>query len=61
EVLSVIIQVFSFQTFGRRVFKMSPIHHHFELVGWSEWKVVSVFWGTTAVLSATALFLYLKG
>lgn len=61
EVLSVIIQVFSFQTFGRRVFKMSPIHHHFELVGWSEWKVVSVFWGTTALLSATALFLYLKG
>lgn len=61
EVLSVIIQVFSFQTFGRRVFKMSPIHHHFELVGWSEWKVVTVFWGTTALLSIVALGLYLRG
>ncbi|KJR44304.1 Phospho-N-acetylmuramoyl-pentapeptide-transferase [Desulfosporosinus sp. I2] len=44
EALSVIIQVFSFQTTGKRVFRMSPLHHHFELVGWSEWKVVLVFW-----------------
>ncbi len=43
EALSVIIQVFSFQIFQRRVFKMSPLHHHFELVGWSEKKVVNVF------------------
>lgn len=61
ETLSVMIQVFSFQTFGRRVFKMSPLHHHFELVGWSEWKVVSVFWGATAAFSAVALMLYLRG
>ena len=44
EALSVIIQVISFQTTGKRVFRMSPIHHHFELGGWSEWKVVTVFW-----------------
>ncbi|MDR3564947.1 MAG: phospho-N-acetylmuramoyl-pentapeptide-transferase [Negativicutes bacterium] len=44
ETLSVIIQVLSFKSTGRRVFKMSPIHHHFELSGWSETKVVTVFW-----------------
>lgn len=44
EALSVIIQVISFQTTGKRVFRMSPLHHHFELGGWSEWKVVFVFW-----------------
>ena len=51
EALSVIIQVISFQTTGKRVFRMSPIHHHFELGGWSEWKVVLVFW-TAALLCA---------
>lgn len=59
EALSVIIQVFSFQVFGKRVFRMSPIHHHFELSGWSEWEVVLGFWlaafitsfGTLALLS----------
>ncbi|KXH79897.1 phospho-N-acetylmuramoyl-pentapeptide-transferase [Sporosarcina sp. HYO08] len=45
ETLSVIIQVISFKTTGKRIFKMSPIHHHFELSGWSEWKIVIVFWG----------------
>ncbi|MDR3590084.1 MAG: phospho-N-acetylmuramoyl-pentapeptide-transferase [Negativicutes bacterium] len=44
ETLSVIIQVLSFKSTGKRVFKMSPIHHHFELSGWSETKVVTVFW-----------------
>lgn len=44
EVLSVIIQVISFQLTGKRVFKMSPLHHHFELSGWPEVKVVSIFW-----------------
>ncbi len=44
EALSVIIQVISFQTTGKRIFKMSPIHHHFELSGWKETKVVFVFW-----------------
>jgi len=44
EALSVIIQVISFKTTGKRVFRMSPIHHHFELSGWAETKVVTVFW-----------------
>ncbi|HHY13425.1 MAG TPA: phospho-N-acetylmuramoyl-pentapeptide-transferase [Thermoanaerobacterales bacterium] len=44
EALSVILQVFSFHLFGKRLFKMSPLHHHFELKGWSEKKVVILFW-----------------
>ena len=44
EALSVIIQVISFQLTGRRVFLMAPLHHHFELRGWSEVRVVLVFW-----------------
>jgi len=44
ETTSVIIQVISFRTTGRRVFKMSPIHHHFELLGWPEFTVVVRFW-----------------
>jgi phospho-N-acetylmuramoyl-pentapeptide-transferase len=44
EALSVIIQVISFKSTGRRVFRMSPLHHHFELGGWSETRVVGVFW-----------------
>jgi len=44
ETLSVIIQVIAFKTTGKRVFRMSPIHHHFELCGWKETKVVGVFW-----------------
>lgn len=55
EALSVIIQVISFKTTGRRVFRMSPIHHHFELGGWSEWKVVFVFWGIGLAASVIGL------
>lgn len=55
EALSVIIQVISFKSTGRRIFLMSPIHHHFELAGWSENKVVTVFWLAGAVFSAIAL------
>ena len=43
ETLSVIIQVTSYKTTGKRVFKMAPVHHHFELCGWSEKKIVIVF------------------
>lgn len=55
EALSVIIQVISFQTTGKRVFRMSPIHHHFELGGWSEWKVVFVFWAVGLAASVIGL------
>ncbi len=49
ETLSVIIQVLSFRLTGRRVFRMSPLHHHFELGGWSEERVVAVFWLVSAL------------
>lgn len=55
EVLSVIIQVISFQTTGRRVFRMSPLHHHFELGGWSENRVVLTFWFITLLLCVIGL------
>jgi len=58
EVLSVIIQVISFKTRGKRVFRMSPIHHHFELVGWSEWRVVITFWLAGLICAALGLFIY---
>ena len=50
EALSVIIQVLSFKLTGKRVFLMSPLHHHFEYKGWKETKVVLVFWSITIVL-----------
>ncbi|NRV60574.1 phospho-N-acetylmuramoyl-pentapeptide-transferase [Clostridium beijerinckii] len=50
ETLSVIIQVTSFKLTGKRVFRMSPIHHHFEQVGWSEVKIVTIFSSITAIL-----------
>lgn len=50
EALSVIIQVLVFKATGKRVFKMSPIHHHFELIGWHETKVVAVFSIVTVIL-----------
>jgi phospho-N-acetylmuramoyl-pentapeptide-transferase len=60
EALSVIIQVVSFKTRGVRVFKMSPIHHHFELSGWSEVKVVTVFWSFSALMAILAIIIVLS-
>ena len=59
ETLSVIIQVTSFKTTGKRVFKMSPIHHHFELSGWSEQKIVKTFWGITLLFCILAVIIRL--
>lgn len=59
EALSVIIQVISFKTRGVRVFKMSPIHHHFELSGWSEVKVVTVFWSFSALMAILSIIVVL--
>lgn len=56
ETLSVIMQVASFKLTGKRIFKMSPIHHHFEMCGWSEVKIVSVFTLITFALCAVALY-----
>ena len=58
ETLSVIIQVTSFKTTGKRVFKMAPIHHHFEKLGWNEKKVVLVFSLVSLILSVIAVGLY---
>lgn len=59
EALSVVLQVISFQTTGKRIFKMSPIHHHFEMCGWSEKKIVGVFSLVTllgGIISVVAVF-----
>jgi phospho-N-acetylmuramoyl-pentapeptide-transferase len=58
EALSVLIQVFSFQTFRKRVFLMAPIHHHFELLAWSETKIILRFWIVAAICSAIGFTLY---
>ncbi|AKG04651.1 phospho-N-acetylmuramoyl-pentapeptide-transferase [Salimicrobium jeotgali] len=55
ETLSVIIQVASFKLTGKRVFRMSPLHHHYELKGWSEWKVVTAFWIAGLLFAALGL------
>jgi phospho-N-acetylmuramoyl-pentapeptide-transferase len=57
EILSVVLQVISFKTRGKRIFKMSPIHHHFELSGWSEWRVVITFWAVGLLLAVLGIFL----
>jgi phospho-N-acetylmuramoyl-pentapeptide-transferase len=58
EALSVIVQVVVFKLTGRRVFKMAPIHHHFEFLGWQENKVVVRFWIAQAAFAAFGFFLY---
>ena len=58
EALSVIIQVFAFQTFRKRVFLMAPIHHHFEMMGWSETKIILRFWIIATVCAAIGFTLY---
>ena len=60
EALSVLIQVFSFQTFRKRVFLMAPIHHHFELQAWSETKIILRFWIVATVCAAIGFTLYQK-
>jgi len=58
EALSVLIQVFAFQRFRRRVFLMAPIHHHFEMMAWSETKIILRFWIVAAICSAIGFTLY---
>ena len=58
ETMSVILQVISFRGFGRRIFRMSPIHHHFELAGWPEFTVIVRFWIITGLCVAVGLGLY---
>jgi phospho-N-acetylmuramoyl-pentapeptide-transferase len=55
ETMSVILQVISFRGFGRRLFRMSPIHHHFELAGWPEFTVIVRFWIIAGLCVAVGL------
>jgi phospho-N-acetylmuramoyl-pentapeptide-transferase len=58
ETASVMIQVYVFKSqHGRRFFKMSPLHHHFELTGWSEWRIATSAWGITALAGLFTMFL----
>jgi phospho-N-acetylmuramoyl-pentapeptide-transferase len=57
ETLSVMIQVFSFKMWKKRVFRMAPIHHHFELLGWNEAKITVRFWIISMVLALVALLI----
>jgi phospho-N-acetylmuramoyl-pentapeptide-transferase len=58
EALSVLLQVFSFQTFRKRIFLMAPVHHHFEILGWSETKIILRFWIIAAVCAAIGFTVY---
>lgn len=60
ESLSVILQVISFKTTGKRIFKMSPIHHHFEMSGWNEYKIVIVFSLITLIASSVSVYYYIN-
>jgi len=55
ETLSVILQVVSFKLRGKRIFKMAPLHHHFEALGWQEAKIITRFWITGLVMALFAL------
>ncbi len=59
ETLSVIIQVISFKTTGKRIFKMSPVHHHFELCGWSEIRIVTTFALTSLMFAMLTLVVFI--
>jgi phospho-N-acetylmuramoyl-pentapeptide-transferase len=58
EALSVAVQVFAFQRFRKRVFLMAPIHHHFELMGWSETKIILRFWIVASISAAVGFTIY---
>src|SRR5439155_939956 len=60
EAASVILQVVSFRYWGRRLFLMAPIHHHFEMKAWSETKIMVRFWILAAILCATAFAFYYR-
>ena len=57
ETLSVILQVISFKTTGKRIFRMSPLHHHYELLGWTEWRVVVTFWSVGLLFAIIGIYI----
>jgi len=58
EALSVMLQVFTFKVFRKRIFLMAPLHHHFELKGWSETKIIIRTWIVGGILSGAGFALY---
>ena len=60
EALSVMLQVISFKWWGRRVFLMAPLHHHFEMKAWSETKIMVRFWIVAAILCASGFALFYR-
>ncbi|HEX9804949.1 MAG TPA: phospho-N-acetylmuramoyl-pentapeptide-transferase, partial [Candidatus Dojkabacteria bacterium] len=60
-VTSVIIQAIARRVFGKRLFRMAPIHHHFEMLGWSEEKVVMRFWIGGVICALIGLWIYFAG
>ena len=58
EMASVVVQILAFRTTGRRVFRMAPFHHHFELVGWAETTVIIRFWLLTAISCGLGVALF---
>jgi phospho-N-acetylmuramoyl-pentapeptide-transferase len=60
EALSVMLQVFSFKYWGRRIFLMAPIHHHFEMKAWSDTKIMVRFWILGAILGGIAFAIYYR-
>jgi phospho-N-acetylmuramoyl-pentapeptide-transferase len=58
ETVSVMLQVLSFRLFGRRIFKIAPIHHHFEMLGWPETTILIRFWILAGLLAALGLGLF---
>ncbi len=61
ETLSVVLQVASFKLTGKRIFRMAPLHHHFEMKGWSETKIMVRFWIITGILAGLGFALYFVG
>jgi phospho-N-acetylmuramoyl-pentapeptide-transferase len=57
ETLSVILQVISFKTTGKRIFSITPIHHHYELIGWSEWRIVVTFWSVGLLCAILGIYI----
>lgn len=55
--LSVILQVISFKTTGKRIFRMAPLHHHYELIGWSEWRIVVTFWTVGLIFAVLGIYI----
>lgn len=61
ETLSVVLQVASFKTTGKRIFRMAPLHHHFEMLGWSETKIMVRFWIITGIMAGAGFALFFVG